>query len=321
MAKIKIAIIGAGISGVILGQQLQKIAEVKIFEKSRGVGGRMSTRYFEQFSFDHGAQYFTARNENFLNFLQPFIAAGDVLPWVGKVINIQKDGQFIANTFLENRLVAAPNMNSLCKKLAANLDVLCGVEVAPLEVKKENLWYLQDKNGNDLGSFDFVISTAPPAQTKNLFKDKFIINETIMQPCYALMLGFNYQWQHDWVFAQVEQNSIQSISVNSSKPKRNSDVTSLVIHSSNLWALENIERNQDEVQEILSKNFTDLTQINYQDAAYKSLHRWRYALANKSIDKIFFNEKESLAATSDWTSQARIEDVWLSAMNLAENFF
>lgn len=58
--KQKIAIIGAGLSGVLLGQSLSPMADVTIFEKSRGVGGRMCTRYADPFYFDHGTQFFTA---------------------------------------------------------------------------------------------------------------------------------------------------------------------------------------------------------------------------------------------------------------------
>ena len=40
-----IAIIGAGISGLIAARNLIQKHNVTIFDKSRGVGGRMSTRY------------------------------------------------------------------------------------------------------------------------------------------------------------------------------------------------------------------------------------------------------------------------------------
>ncbi len=317
MTKARIAIIGAGISGIILARELQEIAEVKIFEKSRGVGGRMSTRYAEAFSFDHGAQCFTARSKTFQKFLHPYILSGDVAPWIGKAINIDNDGTITPRFWFETHLVAAPNMNSLCKKLALGLDVNCGVEVAPLQQKQGNYWNLQDKNNNDLGLYDFVISTAPPAQTKNLFADKFNVNEVTMQPCHALMLGFNRKWTHDWIFAKVRHNPIKLIAVNSSKPSRNCDVTSLVIQTRDSWTKENLERDQKEVEEILCQNFSNLTKINHLDASYKSLHRWRYALVDDQGSDIFFDQKNKLAATSDWTTNSRIEDVWIAAQKLA----
>ena len=318
MTKPRIAIIGAGISGIILARELQEIAEVKVFEKARGVGGRMSTRYAEQFAFDHGAQCFTARTKAFQRFLQPFIASNDVAPWLGKAVNMENDGTISPRFWFETHLVAAPNMNSLCKKLAVGLDISCGIEVAPIIEKKANQWHLTDKNNADLGVYDFVISTAPPAQTKNLFGTKFNVKEVAMQPCYALMLGFNQKWDRDWIFAKVRNNPIKLIAVNSSKPARNSDATSLVIHSRDAWTKENLERDQKEVEEILCQNFTSLTKINYQDAAYKSLHRWRYALVDETKNESFFDTENKLAATSDWTTNSRIEDVWLAAMNLAK---
>ncbi|MFZ9092741.1 MAG: NAD(P)-binding protein [Planctomycetaceae bacterium] len=40
-----VAIIGAGLSGLTLANRLQNRAEVTVFEKSGGFGGRMATRH------------------------------------------------------------------------------------------------------------------------------------------------------------------------------------------------------------------------------------------------------------------------------------
>lgn len=60
----KIAIIGAGVSGLIVAN------EVTIFDKSRGIGGRMATRRVDNYHFDHGAQFFTAKSEEFKELCQ-----------------------------------------------------------------------------------------------------------------------------------------------------------------------------------------------------------------------------------------------------------
>lgn len=318
MIKPRIAIIGAGISGVTLARELQEIAQVKIFEKSRGVGGRMSTRYVEDFAFDHGAHCFTARTKNFQKFLQPFLLSSDVAPWQGKIVNIENDGAVSQRFWFETHLVATPNMNSLCKKLAVGLNISLEAEVASLTEKQDDGWHLKDKNGATLGVFDLVISTAPPAQTKNLFHQYFTCQEIFMQPCFALMLGFKSKWDRDWIFAKVRNNPIKLIIVNSSKFGRNNDSTSLVIYSRDSWSRENLERDQNEVQQILLENFSQVSGIDYNQASYKSLHRWRYALVDETKYEKFFNPNLALAATSDWSTNSRIEDVWIAAMNLAE---
>ncbi len=62
----KVAVIGAGISGLMCARTLADHGcDVSVFEKSRGVSGRMSTRRVDDsLSFDHGAQYFTARDRS-----------------------------------------------------------------------------------------------------------------------------------------------------------------------------------------------------------------------------------------------------------------
>ena len=63
-----VAIVGAGIAGLVAARTLRDHGlDVRIFEKSRGVGGRMATRRTDDGSFDHGAQYFTARDGRFLS--------------------------------------------------------------------------------------------------------------------------------------------------------------------------------------------------------------------------------------------------------------
>ncbi|MCU0764322.1 MAG: FAD-dependent oxidoreductase, partial [Hydrogenophaga sp.] len=55
-----IAVIGGGMAGVVCARTLVQAGHrVTLLEKSRGFGGRMSTRRTEFGSFDHGAQYFT----------------------------------------------------------------------------------------------------------------------------------------------------------------------------------------------------------------------------------------------------------------------
>ena len=45
----KVAIIGAGLSGLSAAHLLNNHANISIFEKARGVGGRMSTRQADSF--------------------------------------------------------------------------------------------------------------------------------------------------------------------------------------------------------------------------------------------------------------------------------
>jgi predicted NAD/FAD-dependent oxidoreductase len=67
-----IGIIGAGIAGLTAGRMLSKAGhDVTIFEKSRGYGGRMATRYAGKdlkLKLDHGVSYFSAHSPEFQEF-------------------------------------------------------------------------------------------------------------------------------------------------------------------------------------------------------------------------------------------------------------
>ena len=57
------AVIGAGVSGLSVANELSNLKrEVVVFEKARGVGGRLATRRFLDSVFDHGAQAFESSN-------------------------------------------------------------------------------------------------------------------------------------------------------------------------------------------------------------------------------------------------------------------
>ena len=68
-----IAVIGAGISGLVCARRLQQAGHrVVVLDKSRGVGGRVATRRLHNTIADHGARYLGHRSTDspdFVNFI------------------------------------------------------------------------------------------------------------------------------------------------------------------------------------------------------------------------------------------------------------
>ena len=76
---LQIGVIGAGLAGLAAARELQAAGhQVVVFDKGRGPGGRLSSRRAEPFAFDHGAQYFTARDPEFRHELEGWLEAGVV---------------------------------------------------------------------------------------------------------------------------------------------------------------------------------------------------------------------------------------------------
>ncbi len=318
----RIAVVGAGLSGLVVAHRLQSVADVTVFEKSRGPGGRMSTRYAGDFEFDHGAQYFTARTGAFQSFLQPLIEAGVVAEWRARIADFDRSALITVHDSAnaEPRFTGAPRMNRIGKALAEDLNVVLGKTIIRIE-RTNDVWTLTDDNGEQSGPFDCVVLAAPAAQTAVLgsgFPELVAYcNERPMLGSFALMLGFEQPIDIDWQAARIQNGDIGWIAVNSSKPGRNNAFT-LVVHSSNEWAEAHMEDDREAVLDHMLDAASAVVGANLSSAMHMQLHRWRYANADKRKgDAYFLDKTRGLAACGDWCIRGRIEEAFTSGDQLA----
>ena len=119
--RLNLAVIGAGLAGLSCAQHLQKAGcRVTVFEKARGPGGRMSTRRADHWQCDHGAQYFTIRDNAFREEVARWEAAGVAALWKPKIAII---GRARAEPDSVARFVGVPRMSAPAAWLAAGLRV------------------------------------------------------------------------------------------------------------------------------------------------------------------------------------------------------
>lgn len=139
-----IAIIGAGLSGLVVARELSLRHDVSVFEKARGVGGRIATSYTGEFEFDHGAQFLTARSDAFKDYLRPRIENGAVANWAGRFAELEGN-RLITTRYWGDTLphyVGTPRMNALGKYPARELNVRLRTCVSRLEREKQQ-WLLR----------------------------------------------------------------------------------------------------------------------------------------------------------------------------------
>ena len=87
----RIAVVGTGMSAASFYHHLNKEQhDVVFFEKARGCGGRLAWRRVDGIGeFDHGAQFFTVRNESFRKVVNE---AGDLVEKIKGSVSYYKDG-------------------------------------------------------------------------------------------------------------------------------------------------------------------------------------------------------------------------------------
>ncbi|MEM9054953.1 MAG: FAD-dependent oxidoreductase [Pseudomonadota bacterium] len=313
-----IAIIGAGLAGLTLASRLRAAHTVTVFEKARGSGGRMSTRRADPYAFDHGAQYFTQRSEAFGAFLQPFLAQGLVQEWPVD-IHDERSGSAAQKV----RYVAVPGMNTVCKALAATLNVYTGCHIERLQ-RSAGGWSLSAMTGESYGPFDWVISSAPAPQTAALLPSDFTgqaaLDKVKMAGCFALMLGFEAPLDLEADAFRPDNSPIGWAAVNASKPGRPVSY-SLLIQSTNVWAEAHLEERQERVQEALLDAASSLLAHDLSSASHQVLHRWRYAATPKPAGAPFLLDEDlQLAACGDWCLGSKVEAAFESADALAQHF-
>lgn len=319
----RIAVIGAGIAGLAACRELAGHGRVTVFEKSRGVGGRMSSRRVEPWQFDHGTQFFTARKPEFRALLSPLLDSGLVREWTGSVVYLEAAERPRKRLWFEPHYVACPGMNALCKTLATDLDVRTGVEVAPLGARGPDGWELLSSAGESLGHFDLVLSTAPSPQTLLLLENHLPIDAELRsvryRACFALMVGFAEPWRATWIAGKARDNPIEWIAAQPTRPGREMPAA-LVAHASADWSDANVDRDLAQVQQELSAATGALTGLDMNRSTHMALHRWRYALvdAETAATEPFIDMSAGLAATGDWCAASRIEDAWLAGRHLAK---
>ena len=165
----RIAIVGAGISGLTCARLLRDAgASVAIFEKNAVVGGRAATRIVGAESFDHGAQYFTARSDSFKKQVTLWLEAGAIARWKGRVGSIT-DGQILAEKNSHERFVGAPYMRSLAEYMASALPVVKNSRVNGLS-KHNKKWRVTFADGHETSGFDAVVVAMPASQAAALIE-------------------------------------------------------------------------------------------------------------------------------------------------------
>ncbi len=316
----RIAIIGAGLAGLTLAHRLSSHFSVMLYEKSRGVSGRMSTRYADPYQFDHGAQYFTIRDDDFRHFLQPLLDQAVVVPWEPRLVSLSGDHDTVTSaTPSEPWYVGAPKMNSLARALVKPHTICLQTEIRSLS-RDNGQWTLHDTNDAIYSGYDIVISTAPYPQAVKLLAShvQTPLQDVVMKGSFSLMIGTNTPPDIPWDAARVENSPIKWMAVNSSKPERDTGF-SLIAQTAPDWSEEHMERDAEALKLLLLDEVQRLLQQDIAEIEYLTLHRWRYANTEQAFGQFYLHEAdEGLAACGDWCIGGRVEAAFLSANALAE---
>lgn len=302
----KIAIIGAGIAGLNAASRLREAgADCTVFEKSRGLGGRMATRRVDDLQFDHGAQYFTARGARFQSQVAQWASQGIVAEW------------------LPGKWVGTPMMTAPARSLAEGLQVVREYRVTGL-VGGPGRWRLTsaDAPTGAIGraSFDAVIMAIPAPQVVPLAASAGIrfgeLERVRYAPCLTLMLAFERATGMRESSLRPPDGPVGWIARNDTKPGRPGVPESLVVHATPEWSKAHLEDTVESTADALLRDLCPY--IGDAEPVFRKVHRWRYARVEETAGVPFlWNPAQQVGACGDWAGGPRVESAFDSGEALA----
>ena len=305
----KIAVVGAGISGLVCAKHLVAGGqEVTVLEKSRSLGGRCATRKFGAHVVDTGAQYFTVRDPivrkeieqvagvQFKKITQPILIAG-------KKGEVYREG--------EERFYIGNGNNRLGAMLADGLEIRKEVEVGVVTlVGKE--WEVAG------GRYDVVVSSAPwPQSAKILGGSQDAVG---YEPNLTALLEYNGGWSGA-VYAQIDssgEDPLSWVACENAKVGRVVDGSTVyVIQASAKYSRENLEKKPEEWVGDLQARLEQAWGLNPEKRGQVMSHRWRYARRERDSGHPAELPK-GLYLCGDSEVDSRLESVWRSGKETAE---
>ncbi len=307
-----IAIVGAGLAGLACAERLEEGGyAVRLFDKGRGPGGRMSTRRIEttagEVSFDHGASFFTATDPAFRRCVEAWKQQGLVAPW-------PEAGP--------GALVGMPGMSAPLKTMAAARDVQWFARVTQL-VRGSAGWMLEiDRDQGALeGPFAAVIVAIPPDQATTLLADHsfdLAVHAAVARstPVWTTMVAFEAPLPAD--AACLDGCGVLDRAIcETAKPGR-IGIEAWTLQATSAWSQARLGAAPADVASRMLAALARRFNSPLPATLVLTGHLWRYARPEKPTLGAFWHGNAGLGLCGDWVQGEGVEAAWRSGVTLAD---
>lgn len=314
-------VVGAGVSGLLAARILRDSGwETVVLDKGRGVGGRMATRRVGDGVFDHGAQFFTARSDEFKKLVAEWEESGAAVEWSRGFADA--DGEREPDGHPRYRGVSG--MTSIPKHLAEGLDVRIG-EKAVHVLRSGSGWEVRCESGL-VERGDALLLTAPVPQSLALVGGivptykREDLRRISYDPCVALMALLESPANvPEPGGMQIKGEPLDLIFDNEKKGV--SEAPAITIHAGPKWSRAHFGDSDDGATAALLELAGEALGENVASKVIgTSVARWRYSWVTESHTGRFFVGVESppLVFAGDAFGSPKVEGASLSGLAAAE---
>ena len=331
----RVAVVGAGMAGAACARFMADAGlDVQLFDKSRGVGGRMATRRAEwiaddggvhQARFDHGAPGFSAHSPGFVRFVEQAHRDGLLSRWVPRM------APHSCAPLDDSALwVPTPDMPALCRALLTGVPVQTGCTVDALRRSAAG-WSLESAGSTIGEGFGAVILAIPLQQAATLLRPHQAdwagrAQALPMLPCWVLMgVAADSDPLAGWDLGRPASGPLAWVVRNDAKPRRVRvpGAAHWVVQATASWSQTHLEVPAADVRAALQAALAEWLgrPLTWHHAA---VHRWRYASvprgtpsAMATASRCWWDAPSGLGVCGDALGGAGVDGAWCSARALA----
>ena len=334
----KVAIVGAGVTGCLLANFIESDSiDVSIFEKSRGCGGRASTKKTDWGQFDLGAPLVSAKKSDFIHFMESLCDQNIVSQWPKNIyVSQQNTGikQPLEHFVGDNKhYVFNSKMNAACQYWIKNANLKTNNLISQIRYIVGKGWQLKSNGVWQAELFDKVVLTAPWPQSQTLIEQSEL---SITLPdfsqswtsCWSIALKLDQLVVSDVDLIYLNDQSICTLVRDSGKPLRPKIFDADTSGKSDIWVaqLTNTlsddlgKEGKDQAISIATKGLCELFNLSSMSILNTYGHYWRYARPREGQKPLgILNQHEcGIYAGGDWSFGATIESAHEAALTLSQ---
>lgn len=303
----KIAIIGAGVSGLAAAFQLSSGDDhIEIFEKSRGLSGRAASRSKNGSRYDYGANYFKVESDALARLVFEDLPTDDLCRIVGDIGTFDKKGHFSEGDPAQNAKAKwsyRGGISTLGKLMVtfAELEVLSTTRIVRIEQCREK-WDLIDDEGRRYEDYDAVLLTPPSPQTIDLLQCSKLGDATVPELLISVLAKAEYHSQFSVImsfpstiimpgdcYALINadrEHSLAWVSHENGKAGHVPNGESLLIaQMSPSWSAEHYETPAAEIIAEALSAMRDVIDFDLPEPTWSDTQRWRFAHPHSTVNK------------------------------------
>lgn len=298
---------GAGLSGLVLGQKLQRNGKkVLILEKSRGLGGRMATRRVgeSELLFDHGAQFIRHNTET------------------SYLLDLLKETDFVREELLradQEVLISTQGMTQFAKDLASDLEIVKGYQVTKIATQGLLVEVSSFENPTFVGHR--VVLTLPVPQSVELLNQSGFgeeLPQELLKIKYAKSIVFLIDTPVDYFFRAMEGSDILSITNQSFKFGLSKPATTVIMSPS--WSDKWFSCTDEEIRNAFL-DVKEIQQMGVKNSSLRDFKKWRYSQPLQIFSSAFYSPVSRVYCIGDGFSGPSLNGAIRSAAALFNELF